>query len=100
MYKSKKKTALFLALIIMLTFVVNPISTVYGSAPKITPKLPVKTPENPTESGIKQQLPTITPKLPEITISGKITKSLEQPARAQGVNYEVKENVKRLSKGM
>lgn len=110
MYKSKKKTALFLAFIMILSFAVNPISAVYGSAPTIVPKLPIeKTSENPKESGVKPpmtespsapSLPTIVPKLPETTIPRKPAKPLEQPARAQGVNYEIKENVKKLPQGM
>ncbi len=110
MYKSKKKTALFLAFIMILTFAVNPISAVYGSAPTIVPKLPIgKTPENPKESGVKTpmtespsapSLPTIAPKLPETTIPRKPAKPLEQPARAQGVNYEIRENVRKLPQGV
>ena len=108
MYKSKKRTALFLAFIMMFSFAVNPISAVYGGAPtppKLSPgKVPgeIKTPETKSEITEPPTAPfaPTTPKLPETTIPGKPPKPLEEPARAKGVNYEIKENVKRFPRGI
>lgn len=107
MYKSKKMTALFLAFVMMFSFAINPVSAVYGSAPippKLTPgKVPgdTKTPETKsqiTEPPASPFAPT-TPKMPDINFN-KPTKLREVPARAQGVNYEIKESVKRIPQGM
>ena len=107
MYKSKKMTALFLAFVMILSFAVNPVSEVYGSAPP-PQKLPsgkvpgdTKTPDTKsqiTEPPAAPSLPTLKPS--ESTIPKKPAKPLEKPARAQGVNYEIKENVKILPQGM
>ena len=99
MHKSKKMTALFVASVMMFSFAINPISAVYGSAPVIPKLTPGKMPEG-TKAPAAPFAPTITPKLPEPTIPKKPAKALEQPARAQGVNYEIKENVKRIPQGM
>lgn len=97
MYKSKKMTALFVAFVMMFSFAINPISAVYGSAP-VPPKLtPGKVPGD-TKVPAAPSAPT-TPKLPDVNFN-KPAKVREQPARAQGVNYEIKENVKRIPQGM
>lgn len=86
MIKSKKTTALLIAFILIISFVISPFSVVNASGAPDLPKSIIKPPS--------QNLPT---KLPEITKPDiSITKPLEKPAKAQGVNYETKEGIKRI----
>ncbi len=107
MNKTKKMTALFVALIMILSFAVSPVSAAYGSAP-VPPKLPpvkgpvdTKTQETKPETDKSSSVPLApkTPKLPALNLK-KPQLVREEPARAQGVNYEIRENVKRIPQGM
>lgn len=114
-YKSKKTTALLLSLIMMFSLALNPLSAVYASEspklPKVEPSKDTKTPTTPPDTNpLKTPLdikpsttppsPKITPKVPTTTTPGIPAVALEKPAKAQGVNYEIKENIKRIPAGV
>ena len=114
-YKSKKTTALLLSLIMMFSLALNPLSAVYASEspklPKVEPSKDTKTPTTPPDTNpLKTPLdikpsttppsPKITPKVPTITTPGIPAVALEKPAKAQGVNYEEKEGIKRVPEGV
>lgn len=85
MSKSKKTAALLLTVIMIFSFVLSPVSAVYASKQPAT--LPIKPPS----------LQNTIPKLPELPNPDIIKPvSLEAPAKAQGVNYETKEGIKRI----
>lgn len=76
-----KKTAVFLlSLILMFSFVLNPFFEAYASVPTI---------KSPVINAPAVNTPAIAP-----------LKRLETPARVQGVNYEFKDEVKRIPASM
>jgi hypothetical protein len=103
MYKSKKVTALFLALIMMFSLALNPLLVVSANVPIKPPAIPAPGSTKTEDKAIPNpKAPIIpqTPKTPSITAPSTVQKMLEQPAKVQGVNYEIKDNVKRLPAGM
>jgi len=78
MYRNKKKIALVMSLIIVVSLALNPLSVVYASAPAI-------------------KSPKINTPAVNVPITAPLSK-LETPARVKGVNYEFKDEVKKLSK--
>ncbi|HWR59964.1 MAG TPA: hypothetical protein VN580_00035, partial [Clostridia bacterium] len=84
MYKLKKATALFMSLVVIFAFALQPV-TAYAGAPSI------KTPEI-NAPGAKP--PVVKPP------ATAPVKKLEAPARVQGVTYEFKDEVKKVPSAM
>lgn len=104
MYNIKKITALLLTFIMVFSIMLNPFSAVYASAtnmkpPKIDlPKVDLPKVEQPSTTGPSITLPPSNHGLPSMTTAPlDLEKVLpEAPARARGVNYEFKDEVKKL----
>lgn len=80
MYRNRKRTALLTALIMVAVLVLNTFSVAYASGPTIKPPV--------------VNAPSI--KVPAITHLSR----LETPSRVEGVNYEFKDEVKRIPNSM